>query len=131
MKKNILIICSALTSALTGCTPFVGDTYVPVQQPAAAAVHSPIHVKTRAAEDSFSIESAVNTKLRLKIVFSASEKTFCRKVAERLINAVLLDNAELTINDPYDAVISLVPEFELVDSDGGYFRVTCRHRQRN
>ena len=125
MKKNILIICGALTAVLTGCRPFVGETYVPPQQQPAPAVHSPIHVKTRAAEDSFSIESAVNTKLRIKIVFGTSEKTFCRKVAERLMNAVLLDNAELSINDPYDAVITLVPEFELVDSDGGYFRVKC------
>lgn len=125
MKKQILVACCALNVMFTGCRLHVDETYVPSQLPPQSAVQSPVRLKTQSAEDSFSIESAVNTKLRLKIVFGVSEQNFSRKVAERLANAVLLDKAELTLNDPCDAVVTLVPEFELIDSDGGYFRVKC------
>ena len=125
MKKNILVVLGALSVLLAGCRSYVETTYVPAQQQQAPAPRSPLQIKTEVAEDSFSIESAVNTKLRLKIIYGNAESTFSRKVAERLINAVLLDNAELTLSDPCDAVVVLMPEFEVVDSDGGYFRVKC------
>ena len=121
MKKNILVVLGALSVLLAGCRSYVETTYVPAQQQQPPAPRSPLQIKTEVAEDSFSIESAVNTKLRLKVIYGNAESTFSRKVAERLINAVLLDNAELTLSDPCDAVVVLMPEFEVVDSDNDTF----------
>lgn len=125
MKKNILIVLGISTSIFAGCIPYVEPTYVPPQQQSPMPPPSPVREKTHVAEDSFSIESAVNTKMRIKIICSQSERSFCRKLAERLITSVFLENAELTLNDPCDAVVHLIPEFEEVDKDGGYFRIKC------
>lgn len=126
MKKSILTVIGAINIVCAGCNSYVGDTHVPQPTPQPVATQSPIHIKNQTAEDSFSIESAVNTKLRLKIIYGASEKSFSQKVAERLTNTVLLEKAELTLLDPCDAVVLLTPEFELFDCDGGYYRVKCK-----
>ena len=123
MKSILAVTVCSLAVILSGC---LDRTVLPEPIQPLPPAQSPINPATRPAEDSFSIESAVSTKLRLKIIGSKSEPDFCSKVAERLAESVVLSKAELTLHDPYDAVITITPEFELIDSDGDYYRINCQ-----
>ena len=86
--------------------------------------HAPVRLVTQ-ANANFSVASEVNTKLRVVFRLSSAEKTFSLRLAERLAGSIVLDKADILINSPGDIVISITPEFELVDKTRDYHRVKC------
>ena len=124
MKKSLLIL-SAATCFLTGCTftdPVVPPKPAPLPPPKENPPVAPARVVTR----SFSITSAIDTKMRVNFEYASAEQKFCGKLAARLAEEVMLDKAELVTQAPYDATVRIVPEFELVDQTGDFYRVNCK-----
>ncbi|MBQ9775750.1 MAG: hypothetical protein IJW17_06900 [Lentisphaeria bacterium] len=122
MKKVNLLIAAVSVALSCGCT--IDRVRVsPEPQPLPAAP-APVKMVTQADAD-FSVASEVNTKLRVVFNWTDAEKSFCTKLAERLAGKVVLDEAEIVRNSQGDVVITLQPEFELVDKTGEYYRINC------
>lgn len=122
MKKINLFIAAASTAMLCGCV----SERVVVQgaPPPVHSSHAPIRMTTQ-ANANFSVTDEANAKLRVAFRWNAAEKSFCKKLAERLAGKVVLDKADILLNAEGDVLISLEPEFELLDKSGNYYRINC------
>lgn len=124
MKKSLFVITAAAIFLAAGCTskPDIAPAPKPLPAPKEKTVSNKPQVVTR----SFSITSAIDTKMRVKFEYPAAEQKFCDKLAARLTEQVILEKAELVTNPPFDATIRIAPDFELVDQTGTFHRVNCK-----
>lgn len=122
MKKNNLLFAVIVMVLSNGCA-IENAQISPKVQPIRQAP-APVRVVTQ-ADANFSIVNEVNTKLRVVFNWSAAEKSFCEKLAVRLAGAVILDKAEIVLNSSGDVIITLLPEFELLDKTREYYRIKC------
>ena len=121
--KNTQIFLGILSGLLlTGCV--LDDPELQPEIKPLPAQEAPARQRTQ-AEANFSVTSEVSTKLRVTIVPGNEERSFCRKLAQRLAGRVVIDKAELVLDSNGDAQIVLDPEFELKDQSGSYYRIIC------
>lgn len=125
MKHFYLFAVAAVTAVLL-CGCIIPDAEVsPRVQPIPPQTVAPQPVN-QVAVTSFTIENAVNTKVRGKINYSGLEADFSRRLADRLTAAVILQKAELVTSGLHDITITVAPEFEIKDQDEEYTRAVCR-----
>lgn len=124
MKKTNLLITLTAAVFCGGCVAIEQPHVSPKPQrlPQGSA---PVRMTTQ-ANANFSVAGEVNTKMRVFFVSSSAEKIFSSKLAGILSERVVLDKAQLCLNSAGDIMISLLPEFELIDKSGEYYRVNCR-----
>lgn len=122
MKKYNLFVAVMLVVLSNGCA-LERAQISPNPQPIPQAP-APVRTVTQ-ANANFSVASEVNTKLRVVFNWPAAEKTFSAKLAERLAGSVILDKAEITLNSTADLVVTIIPEFELLDKTREYYRIKC------
>ena len=122
MKKTNLLFAVMVMALSNGCA-IENAQISPKPQPIKQAP-APVRVFTQ-ANANFSVVNEVNTKLRVVFNWSAAEKSFCEKLAARLAGAVILDKAEIVLNSSGDVIITLLPEFELLDKTREYYRIKC------
>lgn len=123
MKKINLLFAAA---ALTFCFGCGGDITVEPQPtlPPLPPAPAPVTVTTQ-ADANFTVASETNTKLRADFKWNNSEANFSCKLAERLADQIVIQNADLTLNGKCDVTIIIMPEFELKDKTGNYYRINC------
>lgn len=122
MKKINLFFAAVSVLFFGGCA---SDKVVIQRKPQPLpAAHAPVRATTT-ANANFTVADEVNAKLRVSFYPSPAEKSFCIKLAKRLADSVVLDKADIVLSSGGDVVISLKPEFELIDKTGNYYRVNC------
>lgn len=125
MKKLLFTLSVAILLFVTGCTfsePVV--TPKPAQLPPSKASAAP--VSPQPLHQSFSITKVVDAKMRVKFEYPQSEQQFCQKLADRLMDQIAVEKADLVAEAPYDAFIRITPVFEMKDQEENYFRVICQ-----
>lgn len=123
MKKTILLIAAATALAFSGCT--IEPAYVPDKPAPLPVAPAPARMLNQ-ANANFSVSGEVNTKLRAFFKYPESEHNFALKLAQRLSERVVLEKADLVVQNAGDIAITLNPEFELLDQTGNYYRMICR-----
>ena len=122
MKKSNLLFAAAALALCIGCA---GNTDMPQPPvPPLPPAPAPVIHETQ-ADANFTVTSETNAKLRASFKCDQSEHDFSRKLAERLLDQVILQNADLVMNGDSDILIVIAPEFELKDKTGNYYRIIC------
>jgi len=122
MKATSLFTAVSLAVLCNGYA--IADVQISPKPKALVPAPAPVRMATQANAD-FSVAGEANAKLRVTFNWPEGEKIFCTKLAERLAGKAVLDKAEIVLDSPGDVVITLMPEFELVDKSGEYYRINC------
>ena len=122
MKKISVFIAAVFAVLNSGCA--IERTQVQALPQPLPSSPAPIRDVTQ-ANANFSVAGEVNTKLRVCFNWNAAETTFNSNLAARLAEKVVLSKADLILNGKGDIVITLQPQFELLDKSGEYYRINC------
>ena len=132
MKTNFFV-AFALTALCCGCNhtspPPPPQPAVPVANSKAPEERKIPGKKSKSpaqfAAPRISATREIGSKLRIVFTKPSVEKDFTSKLAQRLAEVIIPDNAEIRLKDKGDVQISLLPEFELLDKTSQHFRISC------
>ena len=134
MKTLNLFHAAVFAMLASGCAsdlpPQAAERKIVVSAPVAPAkpvapAPAPIRTATQ-AKATFSVADEVNTKLRVAFNTPSNENNFTTKLARRLVEKVVVSKADIVLQEPCDMLISIDPEFEIIDKSREYYRVNCK-----